>query len=269
MKPRWPYKIPAVGDTKLLTGVVTQVAEGTFNMLAGKLSIADNMDATVVRVSCTHGIETPVRLSPQRSRPQWFQPLFADNGLQVSGTPQPLNYSRTDECVGITLYFAAPPHMLGVSKSANQTGIPHNTTTTVTWDVTDYTSGDFTYETTGVITCPVDGILEVCYDINGAANGVAAGDAWGGYIIHNSSAYRYGQQRIGVPTQSQPRISGTGRLQVAAGDAVQINIIQLNAAAANKDIAAATGTSNTHATLHYIAPLPASTATVTGILWGG
>lgn len=273
-KPRWPNKVPSGASPQNVSDILGSVASETFTLLTNGLTVADNMSAKIVKVLCKHNTESLIDLGGKdKLRPAWFQPLYTQKSLTdptaalpVLGTPAPLNLSRPDGRIGVTLQFAPPPDKVRLTRSTNQTGVANNTNTTVAFDTVGFSVGRFV-NAAGLITTPAAGELQITYGISAVANGVAAGDLWGGSILNTTAGPRAASCRFGVSTQAPPRVVATGQLSVSIDDIVVVQAVQVNAAAAAKDII--TSNSGTFAELSYISPPADYEACVVGIFWGG
>ncbi len=91
---------------------IVQTLKGITSILGGQASLEDNRNAAVIQVDCVHASEVPIAKEILRGQPAFFQPLYTTvsrtdptPALPVACTPQPLNYSRTDGYVGLTLRF--------------------------------------------------------------------------------------------------------------------------------------------------------------------
>jgi hypothetical protein len=220
-----------------------------------------------------HGVE---KLIPNpfgvtsRQRPLGLVSSYA---VDSSGSPiaiQSVKFGplRSDGYVGVTVFFSAPHHLIRVYKSANQTGIVSNLQTQVTWDVTEFSIGGFTYDGAGLVVAPASGIMRCSWTLVCSTAGVAAGDWWGGFALNNSSGWRTAQQRMGVGTatvNSLPHTSGSGIFSVTAGNTVSIQVRHANAAGTTRDISGGAFTASC-AEFEYVHPSPETSAVITGVV---
>jgi hypothetical protein len=233
------------------------------------LTINENMFAVLATFNLTHCVEfgIPPGIMKNNARPLFFQPMYTSTDA-TSRTPalgvqsvDILNYNRADGRVGLTVRFAPPSNMLGVTKDANQAAGSGD----ITWQTTEYIQGTFAYTTAGVFTIPASGILRVSCDIMWAGNGVA-GDGYGVYFYERTTNKRYAQARAGISTATNTRINTSDEFPVTAGETYSLANIQFGTARA---IEWTSTTQNTRLGLSYVAPPINYSAYVTGILWGG
>lgn len=265
-KPNWPVAVPPGQENVVLT----RVARDSHSMLTNGLTIADNMNATIVKLQCIHAREILIAPGTTRGRPLFFQPMFAhvDEQRIVPALPvkavNPLNLTRSDGRIGLTVYFDPPPNMIGVTKNANQTGTAGGANQ-ITWQTTEYVRGTFSYTGAGLFTIPVSGIIRASCDINLVGNGIA-GEAYGLYVAQTVTGKRYAQCRVGVGTGTTIRLNTSDEFPVIAGETFAWNSFN---SGTNRDIEWSATTQNTRAAFSYVAPPIDYTAWVTGILWAG
>lgn len=269
-RPGWPISVPPGKEAEILA----RVARDTDSLLNNGLKIADNMLATIVKFRCVHGVETfiPKGTLKGNGKALFFQPMYSTldeagiiPALPVLGT-NPMNLTRSDGQMGLTVRFAPPINMLGVTKNANQTaGSMAAGANQVTWQTTEYIQDTFAYTTAGVFTIPATGVLKVSCDINIAGNAIA-GDHYGVYFNNSATSKRYAQCRVGGSVGSSTRLNTSDEFPVTAGDAYTVQVFQGGTVRA---VEWSSTTQNTRLGISYVAPPIGYAAWVHGILWGG
>ena len=267
-RPGWPVAVPPGQEN----AVLTRVARDTHSLLNNGLTINENMFAVLATFNLTHCVEfgIPPGIMKNNARPLFFQPMYTSTDA-TSRTPalgvqsvDILNYNRADGRGRLTVRFAPPSNMLGVTKAANQTGMGL-TANQITWQTTEYIQGTFAYTTAGVFTIPASGILKVACDINIVASAIA-GDWYGVYFNNSTTGKRWAQCRVGAAVGSTTRLNTSDEFPVTAGETYTVQVFQGGTA---RDVEWNSTTQNTRLGLSYVAPPINYSAYVTGILWGG
>lgn len=267
-RPGWELSAPPGKEGQLLS----RIARDTDSLLNNGLKIADNMLATIAKFRCVHGVETliPKGTLKGNNKALFFQPMYSTvdeagltPALPVLGT-NPLNLTRSDGQMGLTVRFAPPINMLGVTKNATQTGAG-GVGTLITWQTTEYIQGTFAYTGAGVVTMPESGFVRVSCDIIFNGNGVA-GDGYGIHVANTVTGKRWAQVRAGISTAANSRLNASDEFPVTAGDTYAMYMNQFGTV---RDVLWTSTADNTRFGLSYTAPPVGYAAWVHGILWGG
>lgn len=274
--PAWPISIATGKESDLLT----HVARGTRELLTNNLTIADNLNATFVTLTCTDGVETLVPLRAFRTRPKFFQPIYSQvsttdpaAGTPVLGTPQPLNYARTDGYVGVTVQF----NPLGPYAEFSSSGVQSINNATLT--VVSHQTSDIA-DTTGVISITSNGSGPASSRITVSQAGIYEVVGQSGFAS-NATGYRQIALQANAAGNYKgliltPTVNGdvwsanySTRWSLAANDYVQVTLWQ-NSGAALNTVSGATST-GTRVQVRRVGFLSgySPTVAVTGIMWGG
>jgi len=281
VKPKWPTKQDLTDEPTLksVSDVVFRHAREASVMLSNGLTIADNMNATISSVDCSHDVETLMPRSGFRGLPSFFQPLYTTvsrtdttPSYPVLGTPIPLNYDTEEGYIGLRVRFDSSGPYAEFSSSGTQS--INNATLTVvshqTIDIVD-SSGVLSIASNGSgpassrITASEAGIYEIVGQAGFASNATGYRQA----ALQANAAGNF-KGLILTPTVNGDIWSAnySTRWSLAANDYVQVTLWQ-NSGGALNTVSGATST-GVRTQVRRVGFIPGSvSATVTGIFWGG
>jgi len=243
-------------------------------MLSNGLTIADNMNATISSVDCSHDVETLMPRSGFRGLPSFFQPLYTTvsrtdttPSYPVLGTPIPLNYDTEDGYVGLRVRFdSSGPYAEFASSSAQS--INNATLTAVSHQTTDIADGSGVLSITSNtrITASQPGIYEIVGQAGFASN--ATGYRQVALVANGAGNYK-GLILTQTVTGGDVWSANYSTVwSLAASGYVEVTLWQ-NSGAALNTLSGATSL-GVRTQVRRVGFIPGSvSATVTGIFWGG
>lgn len=277
MKPIWQLLQPdQLGDTledlrNALGGFTARMALDLQRILSNGATFKDNLATAYIEFDAIHGTEMPVA-NPFRSVPQAFIPISAftlvggvggrNNGVQLAMAGQPvLNLSRTDGFLGITVQYAPPLGAISMIRAGalNQA----NGNVLVPWDTPSYSIGSgISYSAgTSLFTFSANGVVRGDFSVGWvSAAGVTRKEI---FMSDPGFTTIFGINGTNVSSVGgEQGDSSAASFPVAVGSVVGCYTSHDNAGALQVIV----GSNRTRTSFQYVAPDPATTARVRGIL---